>query len=106
MIAKIVSALSGVPTHVGTKDNYEEFVEDLKVARSSSGDRTDYVERPIGTRASQFARPRSQLKLKHKMEGSHFLGTLTPEDLIDWIGELKNYFELEDIKDLLRVRLA
>ena len=40
------------------------------------------------------------------MEVSKFLGTLNPEDLIDWIGELEDYFELEDVKDLLRVRLA
>ena len=40
------------------------------------------------------------------MEVSNFSGTLTPEDLIDWIGELEDYFELEDIDDPLRVRLA
>ena len=40
------------------------------------------------------------------MEVSNFSGTLNPEDLIDWIGELEDYFELEDIEDPLRVRLA
>ena len=40
------------------------------------------------------------------MEVSNFLGTLNPEDLIDWIGELEEYFELEGIKYLLRVRIA
>ena len=35
-----------------------------------------------------------------------FLGTLNLEDLIDWIGELEDYFELEEIGDLLRVRFA
>ena len=34
------------------------------------------------------------------MEVSNFLGTLNPEDLIDWIGD-----EVEDIDDPLRVRL-
>ena len=29
MIAEIVSALGGVPRHVGTKGNYEEVVEDF-----------------------------------------------------------------------------
>ena len=28
---------------------------------------------------------------------------MNPNDLIDWIGELEDYFELEDIKDPLRV---
>ena len=46
------------------------------------------------------------LKLKHKMYISNFLGTLNPEDLIDWVGELEDYFELEDIGDLLKVILT
>ena len=39
------------------------------------------------------------------MEVSNFLGTLNLEDLINWIGEMEDYFELEDIEDPLRVRL-
>ena len=40
------------------------------------------------------------------MEVSNFSGTLNPEDLIDWIGELEDYFELEEINDQLIVRFA
>ena len=40
------------------------------------------------------------------MEVSNFLDTLKFEDLGDCIGELDDYFELEDIGDTLRVRLA
>ena len=40
------------------------------------------------------------------MEVCNFLGTLNPEDFIDWICELEEYFELEGIEDPLRVRLA
>ena len=40
------------------------------------------------------------------MEVSSFSSTLNLEDLIDWIGELEDYFELEEIEDPLRVRLA
>ena len=105
MVAEIVSALGGVPRHVGTEGSYEEVTKDFEATRSSGEERTNHVERLIGTRASQFARPGSQLKIKHKMQVSNFLGTLNPEDLIDWIGELKDYFELEDIEDPLRVRL-
>ena len=57
-------------------------------------------------RVRQFDRSRSQLKLKYKMEVSNFLGTLNPKDLIDWIDELEDYFELEEIEDPLRVRLV
>ena len=64
------------------------------------------MERPIGTRVGQFARLGSQLKLKHKMEVSNFLDTLSLENLIDWTSELEDYFELEDIEDPLRVILA
>ena len=56
MIAEIMSALGGVPRHVGTEDGYEEVAEDFGIARSSSEDRTDHVERPIRTRTDQFAR--------------------------------------------------
>ena len=63
------------------------------------------MERPTRIRDGQFAQPRSQLKLKHKMEAYDFLCNLTPKALIDWIGESEDYFELEDIEDLLKVRL-
>ena len=105
MVAEIVSALGGVPRHVATKGSYEEVVKDFEVIGSSGGDKNNRVERPIGTRADQFSRPGYQLKLKHKIEFSNFSGTMTLEDLINWIGELEDYFQLEDIKDPLRVRL-
>ena len=35
MIAEIVSALGGIPRHVGTKDGYEEVVEDFETTRSN-----------------------------------------------------------------------
>lgn len=50
------------------------------------------MERPTRTRVSQFSRPGSQLKMKHKMEASNFSSTLNLEDLIDLIGELEDYF--------------
>ena len=40
------------------------------------------------------------------MDVSNFLGTLNPEELIYQIGELEDYFELEDIQDPFRVKLA
>ena len=106
MIVEIVRDLGGVRRHMGSDDGYEEFVEDFEVIGSSGKDRTDHVERPVETMVGQFARPRSQLKLKHKMEVSNLLGTLTPKDLIDWIGEFEDYIKLEDIEDLIRVMLA
>ena len=46
------------------------------------------------------------MTLKHKIEVSDFSGTLDPEDLIDWIGESEDYFELKDIEDPTRVRIT
>ena len=104
IIVEVVSALGGIPRHVGTKDGYEEVVKDFETTRSSGRAKQD--ERPIGNRVVQLDRFGSQLKMKHKMEVYNFLGTLNHEDLIDWIGELEDYFELEDIEDPLRVRLT
>ena len=35
-----------------------------------------------------------------------FLENLKPNELIDWINELEEYFEYEDIRDLDRVKFA
>ena len=35
-----------------------------------------------------------------------FLGNLKPDELIDWINELEEYFEYEDIRDPNRVKFA
>ena len=35
-----------------------------------------------------------------------FSGNLNPNELIDWINELEEYFENEDIKDPDRVKYA
>ena len=35
-----------------------------------------------------------------------FLGNLKPDELIDWINELEDYFEYEEIEDLDRVNFA
>ena len=35
-----------------------------------------------------------------------FLGNLKPDELIDWINELEEYFEYEDIRDVDKVKFA
>ena len=35
-----------------------------------------------------------------------FLGNLKPDELIDWINELEENFEYEDMRDLDRVKFA
>ena len=41
-----------------------------------------------------------------KFKVQTFLGKLNPEELIDWINELEEYFEYEEIEDLDRVRFV
>ena len=41
-----------------------------------------------------------------KFEVPTFLGKLNPEELIDWINELEEYFEYDEIEDLDRVRFV
>ena len=51
MIAEIVSALGGVPRHVGIEDGNEEAFEDFEATGSSGC--SDRVERPRGGRTDQ-----------------------------------------------------
>lgn len=98
MIAEIVSAIGRIRQHVGIEGSYEEVFEYVEVVGLSC--------ETYWNQDGQFSSPGSQLKLKHNMEVSNFLGTLSAGYLIDWIGELENYFDLQDIEDPLRVRLA
>ena len=99
-------AIASVPWHVSIENGYEEDVEDFEVSRLSGEDRINYLERSMEDRVGQLDRFETRLKIKYKMDVFNFSGTLNPKDLIDWIGKLEDYFELEDIGDLLRVRLA
>ena len=98
MIVEIISAIGGVPQHMGTKDGSEKATEDFEVVGLSGEDRIDRFERSVGNRVGQFDSFVFQLKLTHKMQVSNFSGTLKPKDLNDWIGELEDYFELEELK--------
>ena len=44
IIAEVVSALGGIPRHVGTEDGYEEAFEDFEINKSSGRAKQD--ERP------------------------------------------------------------
>ena len=56
MIVEIVSALGGVPRHVGIEDGYEEATEDFEFFESNGEARTDRIDRPMGNRVGQFSR--------------------------------------------------
>ena len=48
----------------------------------------------------------SKIEKRPKFEVPTFLGNLNLEELIDWINELEEYFEYEDIEDPNRVKFA
>ena len=41
-----------------------------------------------------------------KFDVGMFLGNLNPDELIDWINELEEYFQYEEIEDLDKVKFA
>ena len=47
-----------------------------------------------------------KLGKRPKIDVGMFLGNLNPNELIDWINELEEYFEYEDIRDLDRVNFG
>ena len=48
----------------------------------------------------------SKIGKRPKFEVPTFLGNLNLEELINWINELEEYFEYEDIEDPYRVKFA
>ena len=50
MVVKTMRAIVGVPRNVGTKDGYEESLEDFEVFGFSDQDRTNCVERSMEDR--------------------------------------------------------
>ena len=48
----------------------------------------------------------SKLGKRPKIDVGIFLGNLKPDELIDWINELEEYFEYEDIRNPYRVKFS
>ena len=51
-------------------------------------------------------RAMSKIGKRPKIKVSTFVGSLRPEELIDWINEMDEYFEYEEVEDPDRVRFA
>lgn len=97
MVTKFMRATTGMPRNMGTEDGHKEIVEDFGIVGSSDEDKINHMKRSMEYKIGWLDRSKAHLKLKHKMDVPNFLGNLNPEDMIDWIGELEDYFELEDI---------
>lgn len=89
--------MANLQRNMESKDGYEEAGEELK-AEEAKG--------PEDKREEIFLRAVAQASKVHKVEVSNFSGTLNLEDLVDWIKEMDDYFDFEDVKDLQRVWLV
>ena len=54
----------------------------------------------------RFFKALTKIGKRPKFKVLTFLGKLNPEELIDWINELEEYFEYEEIEDLDRFRFS
>jgi hypothetical protein len=75
----------------------EEEVEDSDVEEE---------EEEIDQDQMQLIRSISKIGKRPKVEVPSYCRSINPEELIDWINELEEYFEYEEIKDPDRVKLA
>lgn len=85
----------GARKNLEIEDEFKEAVEDLEITK---------VE--IHVEEERMLRDMGQMGKIHKIYVAYFFGSLHLEELIDWINELEDYFEIEDVKNQQRVRLA
>ena len=64
------------------------------------------AEAVLNPKKERLFRAISKIGKRPKFEVPTFLGNLNPEELINWINELEEYFEYEDIEDPNRVKFA
>ena len=69
-------------------------------------DKNAKVEIVLNLEEERLFRAISKIGKRLKFEFPTFLGNLNLEELIDWINELEEYFEYEDIKDPDRVNFV
>lgn len=87
---EIQNMLAGLWRNPKSEDEYEEAGEELE-AKEAEG--------LVDEGEEIFLRVVTQISKVHKVEVSNFSSSLNLEDLIDWIGDLEDYFEFEDVKD-------
>ena len=65
----------------------------------------ELVPSEVGARAVQEKEVRRS-ESREKVEVSCFGGSLKPEELLDWIGEMEKFFDWDDVVDPRRVKFA
>ena len=90
----------GLNVATGNKSE-EENEEQTNVAQEGAG-----KEEVLNEAKERLFRAISKLGKRPKIDVGEFLGNLKSDELINWINELEEYFEYEDIRYLERVNFA
>ena len=88
--------------NVATSNKSEEENEEQANVAQEGADKGEVLNEV----EERIFRAISNLGKKPKFDVGMFSGNLNPDELINWINELEEYFEYEDIKDLDRVKYA
>ena len=91
----------------------EQMRRGMNIAvREESEDEAEPVAEPaeerevLNTEEARLFKAISNIGKRPKFDVPTYSGNLNPEELIDWINELEEYFEYEEIEDPDRVKFA
>ena len=82
-------------------ESEEENEEEENIGQEREGD-----GEVLNQAKERLFRAISKLGKRPKIDVHMFLKNLNPDELIDWINELEEYFEYEDIRDPDRVKFV
>ena len=81
------------------KDESEDEREEVQVNQEEQEE-----EEALNPEEEKLFKAPTKIEKSLKFDVPTFLGKLNPEELINWINELEEYFEYEEIEDLDRVK--
>ena len=109
-MAKRIESIGNRVEEIGTKvsDLEAQRVELVKGAEELAEPRLDNeeVEPPRPDEDEAISQVTEGSRGRDKVKAPCFGGSLNPEDLLDWIGDMEKYFEWKEIKDPRRVRFT
>ena len=86
--------------NLGVRDDIEDEREEGQVNQE------EQEEEVLNPDEEKLFKALTKIGKRPKFEVPTFSGKLNPEEVIDWINELEEYFEYEEIEDLDRVKFA
>ena len=84
---------------VGDDSDEDEEEEEIGKEGEGEGEFLNQAEQRLFRAITKFGK-------RPTIDEGVFSGNLKPDELIDWINELEEYFEYEDIRDQDRVKFA